>query len=262
MANANGTPIWFELNAADANAAQAFYTAVAPWSVAPSPMAEHGGYRIASAPDGDGIAGIMTPPPGAPAGSGWSIYFAVDDTDAFARKVGDAGGSVHFGPMDIPHVGRFAMCTDPQGVDFTIMTGFSAENSRAFVQMEDGSGLGHAVWVELATPDPDAAFAFYGALFGYEKAGAMPMGDMGDYAFIAAGDLRPGAIMPSTTTNAPARWNWYVEVADIDAAVATVRSRGGTVLWEPTEIPGGSFSANVADPQGNQIGLVGPRKAA
>lgn len=267
MTNPAGTPIWFELNTPDAAAAEDFYAAVAGWSVGPSPMAEHGGYRIASAPGGTAVAGLMTPSAGAPSFDGWAIYFAVDDVDAIADRVGALGGAVHFGPMDIPHVGRFAVVADPQGVVFFVMKGASPESSLAFRQ-EPGAE-GHGVWIELATPDPDAAFEFYGSLFGWTQSGAMPMGPMGDYAFIGVADaaecaagaaMGPGAIMSSTLTNAPARWSWYIHVPDIDAAVATVQARGGTLFQDPTEIPGGEYSANILDPQGNAVGLVGPRR--
>ena len=259
MTNPQGTPIWFELSTPDVDAARDFYAAVAGWTIAPSPMAEHGGYLIASTAAGDGVSGIMTPPQEAPGFPGWAVYFGVEDVDATAARVRELGGAVAFGPMDIPHVGRFAMVTDPQGVVFTIMRGDSPEDSRAFAQAPEA--MGHGVWIELATPDPDGAFVFYGALFGWEKAGAMPMGEMGEYAFIGRGeDFRPGAVMSSATTGAPARWNWYVNVPDIDAAIATAQAKGGTLLQGPDEIPGGDYSANLADPQGHQIGLVGPRE--
>ncbi|KQN19464.1 glyoxalase [Sphingomonas sp. Leaf33] len=272
MANRNGTPIWFELSTPDAAAAADFYTAVAGWTVAPSPMAEHSGYRIATAADGSGIAGVMTPPPGAPAQHGWTIYFAVDDVDAHAARIDELGGAIGFGPMDIPHVGRFAIATDPQGVTFVVMRGDGPEDSQAFRSSGGPDTVGHGVWIELATPDPDGAFVFYGALFGWEQAGAMPMGPMGDYAFIggsaagaecAAGEATgPGAIMSSALTGAPPRWNWYVHVPDIDAAIATAQGRGGTLLHGPNEVPGGDFTASIADPDGSQLGLVGPRTGA
>ncbi len=263
MSPVEGTPIWFELNATDRDAAKAFYEAVANWTIAPSPMPEHGGYRIAEA-DGMPVAGIREPMSGEEGTAGWAIYFAADDVDALASRARELGGAVPFGPVDIPHVGRFAMLCDPQGVVFAVMKPDRPGQSQAFGPVPLGTArtLGHGVWVELATPDPVAALAFYGALFGWEKQGAMPMGAMGEYAFIGKGDLRPGAMMSSATTGAPARWNWYVHVADIDAAVAKVREKGGTVLQGPDPIPGGSYSANVADPAGSRIGLAGPRQAA
>ncbi|MCJ2022445.1 VOC family protein [Methylobacterium sp. E-065] len=263
MPPAEGTPIWFELNASDQDAAHAFYEAVAGWQVLPSPMPEHGGYRIAHA-DGTPVAGIRPSMPEAPGLPGWAVYLATRDVDALASRVVELGGRIPFGPIDIPHVGRFAMVCDPQGVVFAVMNAARPGESRAFGPVPLGTErtLGQGVWIELATPDPEAALAFYGTLFGWEVLGAMPMGAMGAYTFIGRGDLRPGAVMSSAATGAPARWNWYVHVADIDAAVATVRARGGTVLQGPDPIPGGSYSANIADPAGNRIGLAGPRQAA
>jgi uncharacterized protein len=263
MPVAEGTPVWFELNAPDQDAVQAFYEAVAGWHIAVSPMPEHGGYRIAEA-GGRPVAGIRRSMPEAPGFPGWAVYLATRDVDAAAARVAELGGRVRFGPVDIPHVGRFAMVSDPQDVVFALLAATAPGESRAFGPTPLGTEqtLGHGVWIELATPDPAAALAFYGALFGWEKVGAMPMGGMGEYAFLGRGDLRPGAVMSSTATGAPARWNWYVHVADIDAALAAVREAGGTVLQGPDPIPGGSYSANITDPAGARLGLAGPRRSA
>lgn len=265
MANPNGTPIWFELTTPDADQAKQFYAAVAGWQVAPAPIPDSGGYLIAG-PDADhGVAGLMTAREGMP--TGWWIYFAADDVDAMAKRVEELGGQVHIGPMDIPEVGRFASVSDPQGVMLNIMT---PANEQPSVAYKPGAidNVGHAVWIELATPSPNGAFEFYGQLFGWTKAGGMPMGEMGEYAFIGADGppcpagqnvTGPGAIMPSETTGASPRWNWYIHVPDIDVAVATGARLGGRVFQDPTEIPGGSYSANLVDAQGFSIGLVGPR---
>jgi predicted enzyme related to lactoylglutathione lyase len=259
MHNPDGTPIWFELNTADEVKAKDFYAATIGWTIEPSSMVEHGGYLIANAPDGGGIAGITTPAPNAPSLPDWSIYFGTSDVDATVAKVKELGGSIQVEPMDIPGVGRFAIAMDPQHVSFLLMTGASSDPSPAFVP---GPHPGHAVWIELATPDPDGALAFYGALFGWTREGAMPMGAMGEYVFLGSGDTRPGAVMSSATTGAPARWNWYAYVPDIDAAVATATGLGGVLLQGPDQIPGGDYSANVSDTNGAQIGLVGPRLKA
>jgi len=89
MQNADGTPIWFELNTADEAKARHFYAATIGWTIARSPMPEHGAYMIASAPDGAAIAGITTPPPSAPSLSGWSIYFGTNDVDATTAQAGN-----------------------------------------------------------------------------------------------------------------------------------------------------------------------------
>ncbi|KQT34827.1 glyoxalase [Sphingomonas sp. Leaf412] len=261
MADPDGMPIWFELNTADVDAARSFYAAVAGWDIAAPPMAEHHDYFVAQAADGGGVAGIVSPPLCVPGFPGWLVYFATADVDATAARVTGSGGGIVLGPMDIPHVGRFALAHDPQGVTFAVMARTDPTPSQAFGQR--AGNVGHGVWIELSTPDPDGAFAFYGALFGWERAGAMPMGELGDYAFIGKGaDFRPGAIMSSTATGAPARWNWYVLVPDIDAAIATATAGGGALMQGPDQIPGGDYSANITDVAGHQIGIVGPRKEA
>jgi predicted enzyme related to lactoylglutathione lyase len=256
MANPDGTPIWFELNTADTDKAQAFYAAVIGWSIAPFPEDAHGGYLIATAPDSAGVGGIASLPPGTPFLPDWSIYFGTADVDAAAREVKRLGGEIRVEPMDIPGIGRFAIAADPQGNGFALMKGASAEPSTAFIQ---GMHSGHGVWLELATPAPDAALTFYGALFGWEKLGAMPMGAMGEYVFIGSGDFRPGAIMSSDTTGASRGWSSYFYVPDIDAAIATALHLGGVLHQGPDQIPGGDYSANIADANGARIGVVGPR---
>ena len=66
----DGDPIWFELVTPDPSAAATFYERVFGWTMRTSPVAEHGGYVIASAADGEGVAGLMAPPPGAPPAAG------------------------------------------------------------------------------------------------------------------------------------------------------------------------------------------------
>lgn len=252
----DGTPIWFELATADRPAATDFYARVVGWVTAESPAPDHRDYVLARAPDGERVAGIMSPPPpGAP--GGWSLYLLTHDLEATLATALAAGGKVAFGPMDIPHVGRVAVLHDPQGIVVSLMQPEREEPGRPF-KPEPGA-IGHGVWIELATPAPEAAFAFYGALFGWTREGAMPMGEMGEYAFMGAGEARPGAIMSSALTGAPARWNVYFLVDDIDRAIDAAQAGGGTLIQGPDAIPGGDYSANILDPAGHQIGLVGPR---
>ena len=262
MADPTGTPIWFELNTPDPAAAQDFYAAVMDWRFTASPVPEHNGYRMGGPAEDRPVAGLMSFPDGGGV-SGWLVYFNVPDVDAMGEEITRLGGAVRFGPMDIPHVGRFAVCTDPQNNRFTIMSSLNPDTPSVFAGGGNGSSIGHPVWIELATPDPDGAFAFYGALFDWTKQGAMPMGEMGEYAFIGhEGKPSIGAVMSSAATGAPARWNWYTHVRDIDAAIATATDRGGKLIQGPDQIPGGDYSANIVDPAGHQVGLVGPRAAA
>ena len=254
MTNRQGEFIWYELITPDPDAAEAFYRPLFGWSSA-DPGYPGIEYRILSTAD-SAVGGLMRTPAGAAMPPVWLSYVAVDDVDAVAKAVGDAGGAIHMPPQDIPNVGRFAFVADPQGALFYVMRGASQEKSLAFAW--DRPRDGHFAWNELMTSDPAAAWAFYGARFDWSQDGAMDMGPMGQYEFIRH-DGMIGAIMRKPPEAPVSAWNFYVRVPDIDAAAALVRKGGGTIMHGPHEIPGGEYSMNVLDPQGAHIGLVGKR---
>ena len=69
-----------------------------------------------------------------------------------------------------------------------------------------------------------------------------------------AGIMDASAFLPAGGS----AWSVYWETADVDAAVATVRSLGGQVTSEPTDTPYGRMAA-VADPWGATFKLrTGP----
>jgi predicted enzyme related to lactoylglutathione lyase len=92
-------------------------------------------------------------------------------------------------------------------------------------------------WVDTAQPDPERAKAFYGGLFGWELADAMP--PESPYRYYVA-QLRGGlvAAIGSQGEGAPphAVWDTYVWVQDADETAARVRSAGGTVVREPYDV--------------------------
>jgi uncharacterized protein len=266
MANKHGDFIWYELMTSDADGARDFYSAVVGWDIegkSDAPM----DYRMISAPDGP-VAGLMpltTEMQSGGARSCWAGYILVDDVDASAEATKAAGGSIHMPPWDIPGIGRMAYVADPQGAMFYIMKPTPpADNpdgeSMSFAKYAPIQG--HCAWNELATSDPDAAKAFYGAQFGWEKQGEMDMGPIGKYEFLHVPGERPygiGAVMPKMPEMPVSAWTYYFRVPDIDAAVATIRTKGGQIMQEPIEIPGGEFSMVGIDPQGAPFGLVGLR---
>ncbi len=261
MPNNHGDFIWYELLTSDADAAGDFYGKVVGWSVGDSGQPGMD-YRIFGTPTGQvgGMMALTDEMKGNGARPCWMGYIGVDDVDATAKAIADAGGSIHVPPTDIPDVGRFAFIADPQGVMFYIMRGASNEASNAFAATEPM--VGHCAWNELSTTDPEAAKAFYGSLFGWTQDGDMDMGPLGKYEFlkVASGDYALGAVMPKMPQMPMPFWTYYFRVADIDAAVATITAEGGTILQEPIEIPGGDFSMNALDPQGAAFALVGARK--
>lgn len=268
MVNPHGSHIWYELLTTDADAAQAFYEDLVGWSIGgfgcrdgelppPGPDGTPMDYRILTAPDGEGVGGLMMLPAGAPMRPGWFGYIGVDDVDRAVASIVAAGGAVHMPPTDLENVGRIAMVADPQGVTFYVMRGSVEGTSKAF----DHAAHGHCAWNELSTTDLPAAIAFYTGQFGWAKGDVMPMGEMGDYQFINQGDDMIGAMMTAPPEAGPPAWRYYFNITDIDVAAGKVTAGGGAIHHGPAEIPGGQFIIIATDPQGAQFGLVGPRKA-
>ena len=265
MANKHGDFIWYELLTGDADAAGEFYGKVVGWTSTQSGQ-PHVDYRFFSSGDGsamaDGVGGYMQITEEMSAGGArpcWLGYLAVDDVDASVAAITAAGGTVQMPAMDMPGVGRMAMVADPTSAPFYVMRGVSEEPSHAFAATMPKDG--HAAWNELSSSDLAAAKAFYTKLFGWVQEGDMDMGPMGKYEFLWASGKRfmQGAVMPKMPEMPVSAWVFYFRVPDIDAAAATTRDLGGTLLMEPMEIPGGDYSFTAMDPQGAAFGIVGPR---
>jgi predicted enzyme related to lactoylglutathione lyase len=105
--------------------------------------------------------------------------------------------------------------------------------------------------VDTSQPDPDAAVAFYGGLFGWEFENAMPPDAPGSY-FI--GRLRGGdvAAVGSLPDGEPANavWKTYIWVDSADETATRVREAGGRVLTEPFEVMDAGRMAVFTDPEG------------
>ena len=54
----------------------------------------------------------------------WLPYVAVDDADATIARARKLGGTICFGPEDIPNVGRFGVLQDPTGAALAVLKPF------------------------------------------------------------------------------------------------------------------------------------------
>jgi predicted enzyme related to lactoylglutathione lyase len=249
-----GTPCWVDLSVPDVAAAVAFYSEVIGWTFVDTGP-DYGGYHIAQMDEraAAGIGPIMQE--GQPAA--WTVYLASDDVDATAKLVGEHGGSLYAGPMDIAGNGRMLIAADPTGGVFGVwqQTGMIGSG----FQDEPGS----FVWDDARLTDPDAGKRFYADVFGFRYT---PLGaddaDMADYeTFTVPGGPpeRPaGGIggMMGAPPGTPSHWLPYFMAADTDAAVAVAGDGGGTVLMAPENTPYGRI-AIVQDPFGAVFGLIG-----
>jgi hypothetical protein len=113
-------------------------------------------------------------------------------------------------------------------------------------------------WYELMTTDVAASAAFYADVVGWRTQDASAPGT--PYALLSTGESVVGGLMrlPDDAREAGAtpRWVGYVGVEDVDAAARRVVGSSGTIHVPPTEIPGISRIAIVADPQMAMLGLI------
>ncbi|HEV3284513.1 MAG TPA: VOC family protein [Solirubrobacteraceae bacterium] len=115
----------------------------------------------------------------------------------------------------------------------------------------DGYLPGVPCWIDTTPPDPAAAVAFYGGLFGWNFEDVMPEGS-GESYFIAR--LRGGDVgaVGSQPEGAPpmAAWNTYIAVESADDAASRVLGAGGQVLKGAFDVGDAGRMAVFADPDG------------
>ena len=105
------------------------------------------------------------------------------------------------------------------------------------------------VHIEILAEDLAQSSKFYSQLFGWQMS---PWSD--SYMMFEAGSGPGGALMSAPEHRQPVLP--YIQVADIDAVLTAAQSAGGTVLAPKRQIsPEIGYSAMLADPQGNKVGL-------
>ena len=252
---AAGTPSWVDLGTPDIEASASFYGGLFGWDVPESENPEQtGGYRQAML-GGKPVAGMMPlmqegQPPA------WATYVAVDDADATAAKVKDAGGQVMAEPMDVMDLGRMAIFVDPGGAVFGIWQAGSFQG--AGIRGEAGA-IG---WNELNTRDPDRAKEFYGSVFGWEPRDFPSEGGPPYWTVHVGGDENGvGGIMDmrgQVPDEVPPHWLVYFVTDDADATAEKANELGGGVAFGPEDIAGVGRFAVLHDPAGAMFAVLKP----
>jgi predicted enzyme related to lactoylglutathione lyase len=119
------------------------------------------------------------------------------------------------------------------------------------MRKHDGYLPGVPCWVDTSQPDPVAAVAFYGGLFGWEFKDATPPGSPGEYliARLHGGDVAGIASQPDGVPPV-AEWNTYVWVESADATASMVLDAGGRVVADPRDVGDAGRMAVCMDPEG------------
>jgi uncharacterized protein len=110
------------------------------------------------------------------------------------------------------------------------------------------------------TPDPEGSKDFYDAVVGWTIGDATP--EYNGYRMIGAEGGYAGGVLPITPEmqqhGARPTWLGYLNVADVDAAVASIERAGGKALMPATDIPNVGRIAMAADPQGAAFYVMKP----
>lgn len=220
----------YELRTNDVTGARAFYTEVigpAFWDsdVTVVPLPERAAAR------------------GAPAH--WLGHIATRDVAGMADRIVALGGQV-LGPPAGAGAQTRAVLRDPFG---TVM---------ALTPAGHVPGRAPVAWHLLNVHDHERACATYAALFGWTPGDAVDMGpQLGAHRLFAWDGSGRNAGSVANTAHQPhvhVHWLFHFVVDDIDAALAAVRSGGGTVQAS-VRTPGGDLAAGCEDAQGAAFGL-------
>jgi len=243
-----GTPCWVDVVVPDLAAAREFYADLFGWQMQDT-TEEAGGYTIATL-SGRPAAGLMASERGADIPPVWTTYIAVDDADATASRISEAGGQVFLQPMDVMQEGRMAVVADPTGAAFGLWQ--AGRHRGAEIVNEPGA----VTWNECMTRGYDEALKFYGDVFGFEyedvegdvkyavlRLAGNPVGGIGEL-----GSDKPADIPP--------HWMTYFSVADTDDTVRRATEKGAQVRMPAQDTPYGRLAV-LQGPQKEIFAIIG-----
>jgi uncharacterized protein len=264
-----GVPCWVDSTQPNPQAAAEFYGGVFGWEFEDRMPTDAPGEYLVAQLRGQDVAAIGSQPAGTPPTATWNTYVWVESADDTAAKARDAGGSVLMEPFDVLDAGRMAVLADREGAAFCVWE--AKEHRGAQVVNEPGSWN----WSDLTTRNPEAARAFYGAVFGWETdavdpdSGAMVrLPGYGDFLERRDPGLRDRlaeyqapegfgdavAWLSPATNEGPGgdsapHWGVTFTVDDADATAERARELGGDVAVPPFDAPWVRLAV-LSDPQG------------
>ncbi|MFH9475514.1 VOC family protein [Streptomyces anulatus] len=113
-------------------------------------------------------------------------------------------------------------------------------------------------WVDLGTPDLDAATAFYRELFGWELVPGGP--EVGGYGMLTLDGRNVGGVMTVSEEESPSAWSVSFQSPDIAATAAAVERAGGSAAFEPMDVLDLGSMGGFTDPAGAYFAAWQPKK--
>lgn len=249
MRLAQGQFGWVDLATTDVAAAKRFYEGLFGWEYEDIPTPMGVDYTFCRV-DGQLVAGLSPQSPGmADAGvpSTWNSYVMVQDVDATAAAVVEAGGAVVMPVMDVMTAGRMAMVTGPDGAVLGLWQPIEHQGAEVF------DLPGALTWNELQSRDLESAMAFCSRVLGWRwERGVSEMEYHVCHVDGRTGDTANGGAMnmpDGVPAEAPSMWVVYFAVADCDSSVDLVTELGGEIFLAPMQMGANRF-AGATDPTG------------
>jgi hypothetical protein len=236
-----GVPSWADLATTHLDAAKAFYSALFGWEYSEEETGDPAYKYSMAMQKGLPAAGLGQAQEGQPF-SVWTTYFAVDDAQATADKVRNAGGSIIMDPVDVMDHGRLGIFGDPTGAVFGVWE--TGSHHGAAIVNEHGA----MNWNELQTDDIDTALAFYANVLGHTH--ETSEGVSGPYTAVSAGDRVIAGAMTKPAAEIPNNWGVYFAVDDASRAIETALANGGEKIYGPMTIEEVGIFAGLTDPTG------------
>lgn len=246
-----GQLVWADLLTPDVAAAKRFYSSVFDWQFSGDEQyaqASHAGVPVA------GIAFHVPRDPDV-GEVAWLVSVSVDDVDAAAAAVIDAGGKVLEAPRTAPDRGRFAIVEDDQEAVVVLLR--SAQGDPPDRRSTDNEWI----WAELWTPDPNRAAEFYRSTVGYDVKTITASGGSEYVLLVHDGKPKTGIVRMPWDKVEP-HWLPYLRVADVSDTVARVEAAGGAVLVAPSEEFDDGSVAIVSDPTGGVFAIQQRRQGS
>jgi uncharacterized protein len=113
-------------------------------------------------------------------------------------------------------------------------------------------------YVDIGTPDPEAASKFYAALFGWTVNDLGEEAEAGGYRMAQIEGDDVAGIGPAQNPGPP-YWTTYFTVEDADITAKKVEAAGGRVLAPPFDVFDGGRMAVLMDPNGAAFNVWQPK---
>jgi len=251
-ARLTGKIVWHDLLTTDIEGSRKFYGGLFGWAFEEVPISlgfgQSGNYLLIRH-KGELVGGMVdTERLGTKVNnSQWVVLMSVDDVDAAAQNVVDAGGEIMTPPTDLNERGRIAVVTDNSGALFAIL------QTRDGDPIDTSAAFGSFMWDEVWVPDSAAAASFYSSIAPFHPV-SLETGRDSVYRGLAV-DGRPRmGILQRPIEELPPTWASYIRVEDM-SVLDRVEALGGEVLLPAANRDIGGQVALIAGPSGAGVVL-------